>query len=178
MRQILKQAEDYLSIIATGDYDSRSTATLNLMYLMENSTKYMFKNQGAEIKNSDEFLSQDEQAQLIERILSNPQLHDTRYSSLIWVIGKADPLIMITPLQQFILHNAQVMHPEILCQALVALENCMRGTPNSDEHEATYKQFQFVELKQCLNSIERSNERLSGYLDDALGCLKAYENEV
>jgi len=112
-----------------GDDDTaRQDAITNLMFLMEESTKTIVKNNMID----DEHMSDDEQVEVIRVLLTLAESLRPEYSGLPWVVGKANPSIMIEPVQDFILKYVNTMPNEMLYQALVALENCMVGTDFKD----------------------------------------------
>jgi len=168
MKQDIKNE---VSTIMNGSAFDRETSIMNLMYKMETSTKKILRDE----QNFDLHLSQDEQIELIDVLIQLAEGFETYYSSLLWIIGKANPLIMIDPVQEFTLKYANRMPDEMLYQTLVALQNCMVSNDFRD-YSTLKDKFRCNELLTILQQIEKEDNRLNEMIQDFLSNLVVFCN--
>ncbi len=145
------------------DSSARENAILSLMYRMEDSTRHIVKNDVID----DEHLSQDEQIELIDALIELAESLRPEYAGLLWVVSKANPIIMIDPVQNFVLKHADTMPSFMLHQSLVALQNCM-VTEDFMDYEAIEAKFKYEQLKPKLRQIKTQYDILCDVLQDTL----------
>lgn len=154
--------KNLIAEIEGDDSSARQNAILNLMYKMEESTKHLFKND----VTSDEYLSQDEQIELIDALLDIAESLRPEDAGLLFIVSKANPVIMIDPVQNFVLQHANTMPSWMFRQSLVALQNCMVTRDNRD-FESIKEKFKYEQLKAVLGDIKVQDD-LSDVLPDTL----------
>lgn len=161
--------KNLIAEIKGGDSSARENATLNLMYKMEESTRHITKNDVID----DEHLSQDEQIELIGVLLEMAETLRPEYSGLLWVVSKAKRIIMIDPVQNFVLQHANTMPSWMLRQSLVALQNCM-VTKDSRDFVTIKEKLKYEQLNAKLRDIKVQDDVLSDVLPDTLSNMEAF----
>jgi|GEM_PF-3702804 len=151
------------------DNKACQNAITDLMFLMEDSTKLIVKNRDV----GDEYMSQEEQVEVIHVLIALAESFKPEYSGLLWVVGKANPPIMIEPVQDFILTYVNTMPHEMLYQAIVALENCMVTTDSKNYHVIKPK-FKHEQILAELKGINTQDSRLRSLLDDAISIVEYF----
>ncbi|MEQ8675980.1 MAG: hypothetical protein RLP44_23360 [Aggregatilineales bacterium] len=165
---------DLIAKIEGDDPSARENAVLDLMYRMEDSTKHIFKN-GVVI--DDKYLSQDEQIELIHTLIKLAESLRPEYASLLFVVSKGIPIIMIDPVQDFVLKYADVMPNHMLQQSLVALWNCMRPAKGSRDYETIKEKMKYDQIMMKLRRIEMHVNMLERVLKDTLSCIEVFSKE-
>lgn len=156
-----------------GDDDTAcQDAITNLMFLMEESTKTIVKNN----RVNDEHMSEDEEVEVIRVLLTMAESLRLEYSGLLWVVGKANPSVMIEPVQDFILKYVNTMPNEMLYQALVALENCMVSTDFKD-YQVIKPKVKHEQLLTELKKISTQDSRLKSILHDAISIVEFFVSQ-
>jgi hypothetical protein len=164
--------KDLIAQVKGDDTSAHEDAILKLMYRMEDSTRHIAKNDMI----GDIYLSQDEQLELIDALIELTESLRPEYSGLLWVIGKADPIVMIDPVQNFVLKYANTMPSNMLRQSLVALLNCFRVPEGSNDEAVVKGKFKYEQLKAKLRAIKTQDEILlrDDILQDTLLCMDAF----
>ena len=161
--------KDLIAQVKEDNASAREEAILELMYRMEDSTRYIVKNDALD----DEYLSQDEQLELIHVLIELAESLKPEYAGLLWVVGKANPIIMVDPVQNYVLKYADTMPIEVLYQSLVALQNCM-VTKDFRDFEAIEAKFKYEQLKAILREIRTQDDRLGDILQDTLLSMEVF----
>ncbi len=158
--------KDLIAQVKGDDASAREDAILELMYRMEDSTNHIVKNDA----QSDEYLSLDEQLELIHVLIELAESLRPEYAGLLWVVSKADPVIMTDPVQNFVLKYANTMSSNMLHQSLMALENCFRVREGSNEEAVVKEKFKYEQLKATLGEIKTEDPILliDNILEDTL----------
>lgn len=154
------------------DPSARENAILDLMYRMEDSTRHMAKSDVFD----DKYFSLDEQIELIDVLLELAESLREEYAPLLFVVSKATPIVMIEPVQEFVLKYAETMPNHMLHQSLVALENCM-VTEEFRDYEAIQQKYKYKELTTLLRRIELRIDMVHRVLKDTLLNMEVFHNE-
>ena len=156
------EVKDLIAQVKGDDASARENAILELMYRMEDSTRQIVKNDVI----GDEYLSKDEQLELIHVLIKLAESLRPEYAGLLWVVSKAEPVIMTDPVQNFVLKHAHTMPSNMLRNSLVALENCFRVREESDDEAVIKGKFKYEQLRATLSKIEPQDQVL--LIDDIL----------
>ena len=162
--------KDLIAEIEGDDSSARENAILNLMYRMEESTRHIVKNDVVD----DEHLSQDEQIELIDALIELAESLKPEYAGLLWVISKANPIITVDPVQNFVLKHAEAMPISMLHQSLVALQNSFRVPEGSRDYELIQEKFRYEQLKVKLRPLQSQLGSLCNVLQDTLSNIDTF----
>lgn len=161
--------KDLITKIESDDASVRENAITDLMFKVENSTKNII-NYGT---LGDEYMTQDEQLELIHVLIELAESLRPEYAGLLWVISKALPILTTEPVQDFVLKHIESMPTEMIYQSLVALQNSFL-TSESADYETVEQKLNFQQLNKTIRRLEMNVNRLDSMVKDTLSNLEFY----
>lgn len=161
-----------LARIQGDDETDCQNAITDLMFKMEDSTRHIFKHG----EGDDQYLSQAEQAELIDVLIDLAESLRPEYAGLLWVVSKAIPMVMIDPVQAFILTYADTMPEHMFRQSLVALQNCFGAKEGSPELAIMRDKLKRAELTTKIRAQETRVTLTDNILQDTISCLDVFCN--
>ena len=161
--------KDLIAQVKGDDPSARQNAIIDLMYKVEDSTRHIHTVGTID----DKYLSQDEQLELIYVLIELAESLRPEYAGLLWVVSKADPIIMVNPVQNFVLKYAKMMQSDMLQQSIVALENCL-CTKDFRDFAAIKAKFKYEQLKATLHKIKPQDDILGDILSDTLSNMEVF----